>query len=321
MKRKMKEQLEQFVQRHMGQGKRAVVPARLQAALALLEKLRDLPSLTLEDHLARKGSSGLKSHETFGDRAHARLGIAAINVNHGRRSSSLRDWGQELLDMVAGGGFAKLNGQAQQNAIDEMQGVFAAPLRSMLEQEPLSVHVRNRSAESVIRDVLKQAEEKRKTGDVAEYLVRAKLFLRFNLETPVYPANKSDRKARGDPDARLGDIELATTVFEIAVGLPDEKHLKQIDNALESPDIEVWLLTRFDRVATWTNELAEYLETADVRRVIVTSVESFVGQNISELAKFSSSEKTAKLKELFHVYNTKWIDEVGTPGIRVSVKQ
>ena len=49
--------------------------------------------------------------------------------------------------------------------------------------------------------MLRAAEEKGKSGDVAQYLVGAKLALRFNLEIPVYPANKSDRDQKLD-DAR-----------------------------------------------------------------------------------------------------------------------
>jgi hypothetical protein len=52
----MKQELDEFVAKQMKKG-RILVPARLQAALALLEKLRTNPSLELADHLASKGSS------------------------------------------------------------------------------------------------------------------------------------------------------------------------------------------------------------------------------------------------------------------------
>src|SRR5687767_10289932 len=98
-----------FFQERMRKSKKSkyLTPARLQAALALLEKLRELPSLKLEDHLAAPGSAGLKSHERYGDSAIARYSLPALNMNHGRRSSDLRAWGQELLDLVARAGFAK----------------------------------------------------------------------------------------------------------------------------------------------------------------------------------------------------------------------
>ena len=310
--------LDEFSQGNMKKSNHFVA-ARLQTALALLEKLREKPSLNLDDHLASKGSSGLESHETFGNLVHKRLNLEPINRNHGRRSSSLQDWGQQLLDILAAAGFESASPEARGNMIDLAQGAFAAILRGILEQEPLEVRLKGRSAEAVLHEILKQAEYKGKSGDVAQYLVGAKLALRFNRDIPVFPANKADRKSRGDRDARLGDFQIENAVIEVAVGLPDEKHVSQVAEALEDTDSEVWLLTRADRVATWKNEL-DSTEGVDIKRVVVTSVEAFVGQNITELGEFSVKGKSVQLQALFELYNTRWIDQVGTPGIRIVMK-
>jgi hypothetical protein len=310
--------LDDFSQKNMKKGSHFVA-ARLQTALALLEKLRENPSLNLDDHLASKGSSGLESHETFGNLAHKRLNLEPINRNHGRRSSSLQDWGQQLLDILKDAGFTNASPEVRISLIELAQGSFATILRGILEQEPLEVRVRGRSAEAIINDVLKQAEDKGKAGDVAQYLVGAKLALRFKRDVPVFPANKADRKSRSDREARLGDFELENAVIEVAVGLPDDKHIAQVAEALEDSDAEVWLLTRADRVATWKNELSD-ADGVDIRRVVVTSVEAFVGQNITELGEFSAKGKLAQLQALFDLYNTRWISEVGTPGIRIVMK-
>lgn len=307
-----------FILRHMRKGKRFVA-ARLQTAIALLERLRTNPSLRLDDHLASKGSSGLESHETYGQLAHDRLALEPINKNHGRRSSSLQDWGQELLDLLNNAGFSVASQNARQRLIDETQATVAARLREILEQEPFKVRLRGRSAEAIIGDVLSQADEKGKCGDVAQYLVGAKLALRFDHDVPVLPANKADRKSRVDPKSRLGDFELGSAVIEVAMGLPDEKHVVQITEALEDVDLEVWLLTRADRVATWKNELRG-AEGVDFRRVVVASVEAFVGQNITELGGFSAKGKQVKLQELFELYNNRWIRALGTPGMRIEAK-
>ena len=266
-----------------------------------------------------RGSSGLESHETFGSLAHKRLSLEPINRNHGRRSSSLQDWGQQLLDILDAAGFKSESTDAQGRLIDLAQDTFAVTLRGILEQEPLEVRVRGRSAEAIIHEILKQAEYKGKSGDVAQYLVGAKLALRFHRDIPVFPANKADRKSRSDRDARLGDFQIENAVIEVAVGLPDEKHVSQVAEALEDNDSEVWLLTRADRVATWKNEL-DSTEGLDIKRVVVTSVEAFVGQNITELGEFSAKGKFAQLQALFDLYNTRWISQVGTPGIRVVMK-
>jgi hypothetical protein len=309
--------LESFLEKHTKKAGK-VVPARLQAALALLERLRDFPSLTLSDHRAQ-GSAGAKSHETYGKRVHERLKLQPINKNHGRRSSNLPEWGQDLLDAVAAAGFASSSPEERDRIISHAQARVAKPLRDIIEQEPLRARIKGRSAEAVIHDLLLQAEEKGKSGDVAQYLVGAKLSLRFKRQLPVYPANKSDRKSLFDKSAKHGDFEIENAVIEVAVGLPDDKHLEQVAEILENSDAEFWLLTRADRVATWGSEI-KGSDDIDGKRVVVTSVEAFVGQNITELAEFSTNGKATQLASLFDIYNSNWVKRVGTPGIRIVVK-
>lgn len=314
----MKPDWPDFITLHMRKAKR-LVPARLQSALALLEKLRDHPSLKLEDHLAARGSSGLQSHETFGDRAHQRFELEPVNRNHGRRSSNLQDWGKSLLDILGGAGFSDLAPGPRGKLIEDAQRAIVGALRGILDQEPLEARVKGRSAEAAIGDLLRQAEGKGKIGEVAQYLVGAKLALRFERDIPVHPANKADRKSRGDQQARLGDFKIGNAVIEVAAGLPDEKHLSQLVAALQDSDVEAWLLTRADRVETWRREV-DGRRDIDGRRVVVASIESFVGQNISELGGFSASGKADRLRALFELYNERWVGAVGTPGIRIIVK-
>ena len=80
----------------------------------------------------------------------------------------------------------------------------------------------------------------------------------------------------------------------------------------------MWLLTRGELVKTWQQEL-EDTEELDLKRVIVGSVEGFVGQNITELGKFSAKGRAIQLEELFKLYNGRWIAQVGTPGIRIEI--
>jgi len=318
MRTRQKTAFDKFLEIHAKQAGR-FVPARLQAALALLERLREFPTLALTEHLSQGGSAGISSHEAFGDKAVKRLQLQAINKTHGRRSSNLPGWGQELLDAVATLGFANADSAAKNRIIDEAQTIIAAPLRAIIEQDPLEVRLRDRTVEAVVAELLIAAQEKGKSGDVAQYLVGAKLELRFKRNMPIYPANKSDRSSHFDQAPRLGDFEIENAVIEVAVGLPDDKHLLQIGEILEKSDGEVWLLTRSDRVGTWQTEIRAS-ENIKSNRVVVTSVEAFIGQNISELAEFSTKGKADQLRALFDIYNTKWMPRVGTPGIRIVVK-
>lgn len=212
-------------------------------------------------------------------------------------------------------GFEHASHDERDDLVTRAQQVFLQPLVSIVEQEPLEARLKGRTVEATIHEVLRQAEEKGKSGDVAQYLVGAKLEQRFNQNLPVHPANKSDRKSYSDPDAKLGDFQIANAVIEVAVGLPDAKHIGQIGGILDRSDCEVWLLTRSDRVATWRNEIGG--GELDLKRVVVTSVEAFVGQNITELGAFSTKGKAEQLKALFTRYNSRWVAQVGTPGIRI----
>lgn len=310
--------LQSFRDAHMKKAGR-FVPARLQAALALLERLRESPSLTIGDHLASKGSSGLESHETYGNRAHERLGIEPLNKNHGRRSSNLQDWGQELLDVLKAEGFETATAELKTAMLDRAQHTLSKSLREILQQDPLIARTSGRSAEIVIRELLAQAEQKNKTGDVAQYLVGAKLMMRFGREIPVRQANKGDRKSHADQRPSYGDYEMPGAVIEVAVGLPDDKHIAQVIQILEETDYEVWLLSRAERVATWKVEI-EGNDDIDGKRVVVTSVEAFIGQNITEMGEFSAKRKSEQLHALFDLYNNRWVAAVGTPGIRIVTK-
>jgi hypothetical protein len=298
----------------------SLVAARLQTALALLERLRELPNLQLAQHLSEAGQS-LISHETYGDNAHKRLSLEKINKNHGRRSSSIRDWGQGLLDLLKEEQFERLNDKRRASLLDCAQERMAEHLRGILNLEPLTVRVKGRSAEAVIAEALAQAESKGRMAMVAQYLVGAKLQLRFPSKLDlikVLPANKGDRKSRSDEQQRRGDFDLGEYVIEVTVAPPDAKHMDQVATILEDADAEVWLLVRGDRLQFWKAEI-EGAEL-DQRRVVVASIELFVGQNVTELGDLSAKGKAEQLDKLFRIYNEVWVAKLGSPGIRIVIK-
>ncbi|MEO8613531.1 MAG: DUF4928 family protein [Luteolibacter sp.] len=310
----LKSKLDRLIDTH-GRKAGVCVPARLQSMLALLGSLRELPSLNLADHLSGAGQS-LKGHETLAASALKRLGLTSLNKNSGRRSSNLHAWANPLLEILASSGYQEA---PRTELLDQAQQLIGTHLRLLIEEGPIRIKTQGKTAEAIIGELLKQADKKNKGGDVAQYLVGAKLTIRLQIDIPVHGANKGDRKSHADTAARLGDFEIENCIIEVAIGIPDEKHLQQIEEILDSTDREVWLLTREDRVASWKNESLNRFGKR-ISRVVVTSVESFVGQNITELAGFSSSAKIERITELVELYNRKWVDAVGTPSIRISIE-
>ncbi len=303
-----------FIAKFMRQAGR-LVPARVDAALVLLERLRQHPDLRLESHQVR-GSSGLRSHERFGASAHDRLHVEKITKTFGRRSSHIGLWGQELLDLVRELGFEGMDDSKRQALIDQAQVPLANCIRDILESEPLVARLKGRTAPAIIREILQQAESRGRSGEVAQYLVGAKLMIRLQREIPVVGWNKSDRESWNDADARSGDFEMDGATIEVAMGSPDDKHLEQIAEALERSNRDFWLLTRHDRVLTWQLDLAELEHTG---RVVVTAVDVFVGQNITEMGGFSAKGKHKKLEELFGLYNERWVRGLGKAGIQIQL--
>lgn len=116
------------------------VPGRLQAALALLERVRTHPVAVLGEHLATSRQS-LISHETLGEEALARFNLPALNKNHGRRSSNIGEWGQQLLDLIKDG----RTGKVSLRSVESIQASLAALLREVAEGEPMLARLHARS--------------------------------------------------------------------------------------------------------------------------------------------------------------------------------
>lgn len=184
------------------------------------------------------------------------------------------------------------------------------------DKEPLEARTKSASVEAVIRGILQQADAKGHASDVAKHLVAAHIALRLNREARATRVKEPSRKCRSAQRTETGSFEVEEAIFEVAVGLPDRTCLGQIVGALRRKTREVWVLTKQDRVATWTNELAK-CEGIDMRRIVVMSVEAFVGQSITQLGGFSSQGKITHLQELFSLYNFRRGNQPSIPRIRI----
>ncbi|CAG1010973.1 hypothetical protein PHYC_03972 [Phycisphaerales bacterium] len=221
----------------MVQGSR-LVPGRLQAAMVLLESLRGRLDFELSKHTV-VGGAGVRSHESLAEAALQRFGLDAVNRNSGRRSSNLPLWGQPLLEAMR---TAKVTAQSQE-PLDRVQKWLADRLRTVLETEPIEVRLEGRSAEAVVAELLRQADQRGRVGAVAQYLVGSKLKLRFpGVDVPVLPYNK------GNLGQRQADFHIGEAAIEVALGTPDEAHLHQVRAILDESRTEVWLLVRASRL-------------------------------------------------------------------------
>ncbi|MEO1007260.1 MAG: DUF4928 family protein [Planctomycetota bacterium] len=307
-----------LIDQKMKQAER-LVPARLQAALALLERLRSEASLDLGRHLTKSGHS-IKSQETLAQKALERFDLPLVNKTSGRRSSNLHDWAPDVLAWLDSIGFEQASSARQTEILEASQQVLAERIRQVLEVDPLKLRVEDRTAEFAISDVLDQAAQRGKVGDVAQYLVGAKLHLRFPeraADILVSSAFQGNRRSHTDAEARLGDFEFSDCIFEVASGRPDEAHLDQVATALAESRRQFWLLVRSQRLSAWRQELIAF--DVDLRRVVVASIEQFVGQNLSELGECSSAGTREQIENLIQIYHESWVGPLAATGIDIEI--
>ncbi len=144
-----------------------------------------------------------------------------------------------------------------------------------------------------INNLLKIASERGKEGVVAQYLVGAKLQLRYpSIEVENYSYSTADEQLK-----RRGDFQINDTVFHITISpMPAiyDKCKSNIDDGFR-----IYLLVP-DRMLAAAKINAEMHLPG---KVFVESIESFVGQNVEELSAFSRSKLTDEFRQLIEIYN------------------
>lgn len=147
------------------------------------------------------------------------------------------------------------------------------------------------NAAQIISETLDLANNK--TGAVAQHLVGAKLQIRFpEIQIPNFAASTADVQTK-----RRGDFQINDTVFHVTVS-PNDGHYKKCAADVRS-GFRVYLLVRNEmRVAA---EQTAHISHSD--KISVQSIETFVGQNLDELASFSKKAFKTKFRELLEIYN------------------
>lgn len=151
----------------------------------------------------------------------------------------------------------------------------------------------NLTARVFIHELLRAAHEHGKDDQVAYYLVGASL----QLAAPTaHILSKSDHSqdALVNP---LWDFLIGSTAFHVTVA-PQPGVYQRCKRNLED-GFRVFLLVP-DDVVFGARQIAE---TTAPGQIAVESIESFVAQNIEELATFSQEELRRELRLLLEMYN------------------
>lgn len=164
------------------------------------------------------------------------------------------------------------------------------------------------STEKFVKSILSKGTSKT-SGAIAQHLIGAKLELRFpDEEITNHSASTADA-----PTDRSGDFTIGDTVFHVTMAPQDQLFLKCMRNLLVG--YRVYLLVPESKLLSTLKKAKDFELEANI---VVKSIESFVGQNIDELSKFSTNLLRQQLRNLIKVYNRRIQVERYAPEIEIA---
>jgi len=274
------------------------------AALVVLERLRDNCKLDLSAHLAEGGAQIAGLNLSSLRKILIRFGETREFPSEGGRTNRGNNKAvNQLLKTLRENSFGDIEKKKQDGLIDWMQEHLVKSLDAyyLLERVRFDFDT-NKPARSVIANILNTAQKRNQNGPVAQHLVGAKLAIRF----PHLEVGNSAYSAADEQAGRPGDFRLGSTAFHVTVA-PGLGHISRCKKNIRE-GLNAFLIVPDAKVMA----ARALLETQGLHeKVTVESVESFVGQNISELAEFSPAKFAQKLKKLIEEYNRR-VNEVET---------
>jgi hypothetical protein len=272
-------------------------PARgsMAAALVVLERLRCDCNLELDAHRA-EGQSQLKGV--------GKSSVSKILKRFGETRPFLAECGRtnrgapndigNMLAALEAGGLAQASEDERCGVLEGLQRQLVRHIVAYHSQQRLTLsYDPTKTNRQTIADLLALARQSGKDGPVAQYLVGAKLALRF-------PDQNIGNESYSTADVQLnrpGDFVVGDTAFHVTIS-PQLGHYEKCRKNLTEGH-KVYLLVPDQYVIG----ARQNVETIAAGRISVESIESFVAQNLDELATFSRSNACNRLRELLEAYN------------------
>lgn len=272
-------------------------PARgtICAALVVLERLKGDFDLKLDAHRAA-GQSQIKG--VSGE------AVKSILTRHGEERPFTKEGGRtnrggpgdigKMLEAIATAKLESLTVIERNEILDDLQSFLVEKVLEYHNRQRLKViYDPSRSTWSSINALLDSARQTGKEGPVAQYLVGAKLQLRF----PHIQIGNESYSTADDQLGRPGDFLVNDTAFHVTVSPMSAVYEKCKRNIEEG--LRAYLLVP-DRCLLGARQNAEAFAPG---RISVESIESFVSQNIEELSIFSKDRIVEGFHRLLETYN------------------
>jgi hypothetical protein len=265
------------------------------AALVVLERLKTNCNLELKTHLTKgegqiSGASGGALRKVL-----AQFGETRQYIKEGGRTSrgTLGNIAN-MLDRLRRLNLDQLSSEQRNDIIRELQGFLVGKVGEFFGRRRLEVTFDlSVSTWQSIHNLLLKAREAFKEGPVAEYLVGAKLQLRF----PDIQIRNSSYSTADDQLGHPGDFLVGDTAFHVTISpmfAVYEKCKSNIDNSYR-----VYLIVPSGKLAA----ARENAEEVTPGKIAVESIESFVSQNLEELSNFSKDRLAHGFYRLLTTYN------------------
>jgi hypothetical protein len=201
---------------------------------------------------------------------------------------------EPLLDVLSTMPLDRLDIEDRDSAINAMQSFLVDRARDILNADWISFdYSPGASSREIVDRILRAARDRHKAGDVAEYLVGAKLAVRF----PNYEIRNSAASAADDQTDEQGDFQINNSVFHVTIA-PNLGHYVKCRQNLAG-GYRAFLLVPDDRLSGARQNAEQEIG----ENISVESIQSFVSQNIEELSEFSGDKVALWIRSLLEKYN------------------
>jgi hypothetical protein len=265
-------------------------------ALVVLERLKEKYTLDINEHRATRGQSQIKGVSKANvQKILSRFGETRNFVKEGGRTNrGLAGDIVSLLKKLQQARLESLTTDVRIQILTEVQEYLVLKVGEYFNRERVKfIYNPEHTAWQSIHAILESAREVGKEGPVAQYLVGAKLALRF----PDIDVRNDMSSTQDELSGIPGDFLIGDGVFHVTVA-PNLGHFEKCKQNIDM-GFSVYLLVPQRRLAG-TKDIAE---DSLPGRVTTQSIESFVAQNLEELSMFSKDKLRAGFRLLLEKYN------------------
>ncbi len=286
---------------HIKQNNNLPPKGTVAGALVVLERLKDKYILDIDHHRARGKSQIRGVGKSNVQKILARSNeTRAFLKEGGRTNRGLAGDMAQLLDALKLAELESLSADERNEVLTAIQDFLAKKVGEYFNRERVKITYNGaNTAWQSVHEILETAREVGKEGPVAQYIVGAKLAIRF----PDIPVRNDISSAQDELTGSPGDFLISDTVFHITVA-PNVGHYEKCKHNIEM-GYNAYLLVP-DRIQVGTRQ---YVENFLPGRVTVQSIESFVAQNLEEISVFSKGKLVSGFRRLLETYNER-VDQV-----------